>query len=286
MTERSERGERSEGMTRLSPGGVGGRPPQGEGMTERSDALVVDGLAKRFGGLSVLGSVALTVPSGTIFGIAGPNGAGKTTLLNIISGLLPADGGSIRLFGEPCHHLNATALARLGIARTFQNIRLLRGLTVVEQVMAGAYRNRRVGSVRGLAGTPGARAELRDVRERALACLGSVGLRGTADRLAETLPYGDQRRLEIARALVSRPRLLLLDEPTAGMNAADWTGIGELVSGLRGDGTTVVVVEHNMRMIETVCDQVAVLASGEVIACDEPVRCLRRPDVRRAYFGK
>jgi branched-chain amino acid transport system ATP-binding protein len=253
-------------------------------MTE--NALVVDGLAKRFGGLSVLSSVAITVPRDTIFGIAGPNGAGKTTLLNIISGLLPADGGSISLFGESCHQLGATALARLGIARTFQNIRLLRGLTVIEQVMAGAYRNRRVGSVRGLAGTPKARAELRDVREQALESLDAVGLRGTADRLAETLPYGDQRRLEIARALVSRPRLLLLDEPTAGMNAADWTGIGELVSGLRSGGTTVVVVEHNMRMIETVCDQVAVLASGSVIACDEPVSCLRRPEVRKAYFGK
>ncbi|NDU76810.1 ATP-binding cassette domain-containing protein [Actinomadura sp. DSM 109109] len=250
------------------------------------DALVIDGLAKRFGGLSVLDSVDLTVPAGGIFGVAGPNGAGKTTLLNIISGLLPADGGTITLFGEPCHRLRATALARLGIARTFQNIRLLRGLTVAEQVLAGGYRLRKVGSARGLTATPGARAELRDLREQAMECLETVGLHGSAGRLAETLPYGDQRRLEIARALMSRPRLLLLDEPTAGMNAADWAGIGELVTGLRSGGTAVVVVEHNMRLIQEICDQVAVLASGEVIACDEPARCLRRPEVRKAYFGK
>jgi branched-chain amino acid transport system ATP-binding protein len=251
-----------------------------------TDALVVDGLAKRFGGLSVLRSVSLTIPGETIFGIAGPNGAGKTTLLNIISGLLSADGGSISLYGDACHQMSATALARLGVARTFQNIRLLRGLTVVEQVLAGAYRRRRIGGVRGSLGTPGARTELRDLREQALDTLADVGLRGAADRLAETLPYGDQRRLEIARALVSRPRLLLLDEPTAGMNAADWAGIGELVAGLGERGTTVVLVEHNMRLIQMVCDQVAVLASGEVIACDEPAVCLHRPEVRKAYFGK
>ncbi|MEV5826830.1 ABC transporter ATP-binding protein [Spirillospora sp. NPDC052242] len=250
------------------------------------DALVIDGLAKRFGGLSVLGSVALTVPRDAVFGVAGPNGAGKTTLLNIISGLLPADAGTITLFGEPCHHLRATALARMGVARTFQNIRLLRGLTVAEQVMAGGYRLRRVGAARGLAGTPRARAEQRDLRERAMEVLASVGLADAAGRLAETLPYGDQRRLEIARALMSKPRLLLLDEPTAGMNAADWAGIGELVAGLRRTGTAVVVVEHNMRLIQEICDQVAVLASGEVIACDVPARCLRRPEVRKAYFGK
>lgn len=251
-----------------------------------TEALVVDGLAKRFGGLSVLRSVSLAVPRDTVFGIAGPNGAGKTTLLNIISGLLPSDGGSIRLYGDACHHLPAQALARLGVSRTFQNIRLLRGLTVVEQVLAGTYRRRRVGGLRGSAGTPRARAELRDLREQALETLESVGLRDAADRLAETLSYGDQRRLEIARALVSRPRLLLLDEPTAGMNAADWTGIGELVTGLRESGTTIVVVEHNMRLIQAICDRVAVLASGEVIACDEPGVCLRRPEVRKAYFGK
>jgi branched-chain amino acid transport system ATP-binding protein len=249
-------------------------------------ALEVDGLAKRFGGLSVLTSVGLTVPRDTVFGIAGPNGAGKTTLLNIVSGLMPADAGSITLFGDSCHNLRAAALARKGVARTFQNIRLLRGLTVVEQVLAGSFRHRRVDSVRGLAGTPRARAELRDLRERSLDVLASVGLRDAADRLAETLPYGDQRRLEIARALVSRPRLLLLDEPTAGMNAADWGGIGELITRLRDDGTTIIVVEHNMRLIQTVCDQVAVLASGEVIACDDPAVCLRRPEVRKAYFGK
>ncbi|GAA4489086.1 ABC transporter ATP-binding protein [Actinoallomurus oryzae] len=251
-----------------------------------ADALVVDGLAKRFGGLSVLRSVDLTVPRDTVFGIAGPNGAGKTTLLNIISGLLPSDGGSIRLYGDACHRLPAQALARLGVARTFQNIRLLRGLTVAEQVLAGAYRRRRVGGFRGSAGTPRARAEVRELRDQALETLEAVGLRDAADRLAETLPYGDQRRLEIARALVSRPRLLLLDEPTAGMNAADWTGIGELVTGLRESGTTIVVVEHNMRLIQAICDRVAVLASGEVIACDEPDLCLRRPEVRKAYFGK
>ena len=255
-------------------------------MTTSTDALTINAVAKQFGGLNVLRSVSFTVPDGGIFGVAGPNGAGKTTLLNIISGLMPADGGTISLYGTACQDLSATALSRLGIARTFQNIRLLRGLTVLEQVLAGAYRVRKVGTLRGMIATPAARAENRRLRERAETTLKAVGLAGTSDRLAETLSYGDQRRLEIARALVAEPRLLLLDEPTAGMNAADWAGIGDLVRQVRDRGTTVIVVEHNMRLIETVCDQVAVLASGEVIACDEPVAYLRRPEVRKAYFGK
>ncbi|MFD0539645.1 ATP-binding cassette domain-containing protein [Actinomadura luteofluorescens] len=152
------------------------------------DALVIDGLAKRFGGLNVLTSVGITVPRDTVFGIAGPNGAGKTTLLNIVSGLMPADAGSIALFGDACHDLRAAALARKGVARTFQNIRLLRGLTVLEQVLAGAYRHRRVGSVRGLAGTPRARAELRELRERALEALDAVGLRDAAGRSPRPSP--------------------------------------------------------------------------------------------------
>ncbi|MGX6447738.1 ABC transporter ATP-binding protein [Patulibacter sp. S7RM1-6] len=248
-------------------------------------ALAVRGLTKAFGGLRVLDGVDLRVPMGSIVGVAGPNGAGKTTMLNIVSAVGRADAGEIDVFGAPTSGRPPHALAALGVARTFQNIRLFRGMTVLEQVACGAYRHRRVASWRGALGTAGARRERDALREEALRLLRVVDLEGEADRLAETLPYGLQRRIEIARALATRPRLVLLDEPTAGMNAADWTGIGELLRRLRDDGTTLLIVEHNMRLIETVCDEVAVLAAGRTIACGPPRETLREPAVRHAYFG-
>ena len=174
----------------------------------------------------------------------------------------------------------------MSVARTFQNIRLFRGLTVREQVEAGTYGHRKASLLASMFSFPVEKEDRRRTRVSAEEALSFVGLEDRADRLAETLSYGDQRRIEIARALATRPSLLLLDEPTAGMNDADWLPIAELLDRLRSEGMTIVVVEHNMRLLERSCDRVAVIAAGEVIAEDEPVTCLRLPEVRRAYFGK
>ena len=254
--------------------------------SEGSASLVLDRVSKNYGGLEVLKSITFTVPESTIFGLAGPNGAGKTTLLNIISGFADADGGRLVVNGIDSTGLSALKLSRAGVARTFQNIRLFRGLTVREQVSAGAYRHRKASVIAGMLGLPSDRRDRREMNENVTELLEFVGLAHAGDRLAETLSYGDQRRIEIARALATRPRLLLLDEPTAGMNDADWLPIADLLFKLRDQGVTVVVIEHNMRLLERCCDRIVVVAAGEVIAEDEPVACLRLPEVRRAYFGK
>jgi branched-chain amino acid transport system ATP-binding protein len=252
----------------------------------RPAAMAVQEISKRFGGLSVLSSVSFEVPEASVFGVAGPNGAGKTTLLNIITGFGRASSGRLMVGEVEATGFDALKISRLGIARTFQNIRLFRGLTVREQVAAGHYAHRKASMFSSFALLPVERRDAKATREVADQMLAFVGLTAVADRLAETLSYGDQRRLEIARALATKPSILLLDEPTAGMNDADWQPIAELFGRLRDGGTTVVVVEHNMRLLERACDQVAVIASGEVIAQDEPRACLRLPEVRKAYFGK
>jgi branched-chain amino acid transport system ATP-binding protein len=262
-----------------------GTPPPGLQDGQRA-ALAVHELSKHFGGLAVLRSVSFAVPTGTIFGIAGPNGAGKTTLLNIVTGFGVASSGRLFVGNTEATGMDARMMNHLGVARTFQNIRLFRGLTVREQVAAGHYARRQASMLSSLGCLPAERRDARAARQVADETLDFVGLSAMADRLAETLSYGDQRRLEIARALATRPTLLLLDEPTAGMNEADWQPIADLFCRLRSDGMTVVIVEHNMRLLEQACDQVAVIASGEVIAQDEPRTCLRLPVVRTAYFGK
>jgi branched-chain amino acid transport system ATP-binding protein len=249
-------------------------------------ALELDGISKSYGGLEVLRSVTLSIPSSTIYGIAGPNGAGKTTLLNIISGFADADSGRFQVSGVDTTAMDAFRLSRMGVARTFQNIRLFRGMSVREQVSAGAYRHRTASMFASMLRLPSERRDRAVLAETADQMLELVGLSHVADRLAETLSYGDQRRLEIARALATRPNVLLLDEPTAGMNDADWLPIADLLSELRSRGLTVVVIEHNMRLLERCCDRIAVIAAGAVIAEDEPMACLRLPEVRVAYFGK
>lgn len=249
-------------------------------------ALGVAGVSKSFGGLSVLKSVTFDVPTATVYGVAGPNGAGKTTLLNLLTGFGTLSGGRILIGGVDATGRDARAISALGVARTFQNIRLFRGMTVREQVEAGTYRHRKASLLSSALASPTDRRDRTRTRETAMQMLEFVGLADRADRLAETMSYGDQRRIEIARALATRPSLLLLDEPTAGMNDADWQPIAVLLDRLRDDGVTVVVVEHNMRLLEQSCDRVAVIAAGEVIAEDEPVSCLRQDAVRRAYFGK
>ncbi|MBD5831129.1 ABC transporter ATP-binding protein [Janibacter melonis] len=252
----------------------------------RVPALSVRDVSKSFGGLHVLSSVSFDVADATIFGVAGPNGAGKTTLLNLLTGFGSFSGGQVLVHGEDATGRDARSVNALGVARTFQNIRLFRGLTVQEQVEAGTYAHRRASLLGSLVASRSDRSDRRASREAANQALEVVGLSGRGGVLAETMSYGDQRRVEIARALATKPRVLMLDEPTAGMNEADWTPIAELLERLRSDGVTVVVVEHNMRLIERCCDRIAVIAAGEVIAQDAPTPCLRRAEVRRAYFGK
>lgn len=249
-------------------------------------ALETHGVSKNFGGLQVLKSVTFQVAPSTIFGVAGPNGAGKTTLLNIITGFERPSGGRITVNGTDTTGFDARRVSNCRVARTFQNIRLFRGLSVREQVITGTYKHRKASIFASAACLPIDRADRRYAEETADDALKVVGLAAVGDRLAETLSYGDQRRLEIARALATRPQLLLLDEPTAGMNYVDWLPIARLLDRLRDDGMTIVVVEHNMRLLEESCDWIAVIAAGTVIAEDRPAACLRQPDVRRAYFGR
>lgn len=254
--------------------------------TDSVVALALDSISKSFGGLHVLSSVTFEVHEATIFGVAGPNGAGKTTLLNLLTGFGSFDGGRMSIRGQEATGLDARAISAFGVARTFQNIRLFRGLTVREQVEAGTYRNRDASLLSSFISSPADRKDRVRTRQTAEEVLEFVGLMDRIDSLAETMSYGEQRRVEIARALATRPSILMLDEPTAGMNEADWLPIAALLDDLRSDGITVVVVEHNMRLLERACDRVAVIAAGQVIAEDEPVACLRRPEVRRAYFGR
>lgn len=249
-------------------------------------ALSLQGICKSYGGLEVLKDVSFDVPQKSIFGLAGPNGAGKTTLLNIVSGFDTSDTGSKFLFGQDSTKKDTLGLSKAGVARTFQNIRLFKGLTVREQVNAGAYRHRKATALAGMIGLPSQRADDRRAEQITMEALDFVGLLDSADLLAENLSYGDQRRVEIARAMATKPSLLLLDEPTAGMNEADWMPIADLLSRLRQGGMTIVVIEHNMRLLERICDTIVVIAAGAVIAQDEPRTCLNLPQVRRAYFGK
>ncbi|WP_223830327.1 ABC transporter ATP-binding protein [Nocardiopsis quinghaiensis] len=249
-------------------------------------AVEIAGLTKRFGGLTAVSDIDIEVAERRIHGILGPNGAGKTTVLNMISGFIAPDDGSISVFGHEVTRIPPHRIARHGVARTYQNIRLFAGMTVLETVVAGAYL-RRSSTIGGtLLLSPGERRERRRVREQAHSILEQVGVRSAHDELAETLSYGDQRRVEIARALATDPKVLLLDEPTAGMNDAESHEIGQLLLELRESGLTLILIEHNMRLVEGFCESVSVMNSGVMLAQGTPGWCLEQDDVREAYFGK
>jgi branched-chain amino acid transport system ATP-binding protein len=240
------------------------------------------GLAKRFGGVHAVANVDLTVDNGQVIGLIGPNGAGKTTLVNLISGHLRADAGTIRFAGEDVTRLAPHALTARGIARTFQGVRLFKGLSAVDNVLVGAHTRLPSDVIRRLwpRGTPD-RAD----RERALALLARLGLARRANALAGELAYGDQRRLEIARALASRPRLLILDEPAAGMNPTETAGLRELVRGLASEGLGVLLIEHDVRLVMGTCERVTVLNFGREIAEGTPTDVQASAAVREAYLG-
>ncbi len=252
-----------------------------------TDLLQLRGIAKHFGGIQALQGVSMSVPRGSLYGMIGPNGAGKTTLFNIITGFYRADAGQMQLAGQDLPaQLGPEARVALGIARTFQNIRLFSQMSVLDNVLVGRHRHTRSGLWAALLRTAAWRADESRQRQAALHCLQRVGLAARAHDIAAALSYGEQRRLEIARALATEPCLLALDEPAAGMNDAERAGLAELLLGLRADGLTLLLIEHDMPLIMQLCDRVLALDFGEVVIEADPQSVRRHPRVIAAYLGE
>lgn len=253
---------------------------------EAAPALRVSGLHKQFGGVAAVQELDLEVAPGSVFGLLGPNGAGKTTVLNLVSGFLTPDRGRLEVHGEDATGRSSHEIARMGVARTYQNVRLFEGMSVLDTVVAGFYQHRTSTFFDSVLALGRERRERREFRERALELLDRVGVNAHPEQIGTTLPYGDQRRLELARALATNPRLLLLDEPTAGMNATESSSLGDLLHQLRDDGVTLVLIEHNMRLVMEYCESAAVIHFGQLLATGTPRECVAQRDVQEAYFGK
>lgn len=248
--------------------------------------LEAQSVCKYFGGLKAVEKVDMKIEEGSIFGIIGPNGAGKTTFFNICSGMYRPTAGKILFQGKDITGLPPESIARLGIARTFQNIQLFRYMTVLENVKIGFHIRTRSGFWNALAHDRRYRQEERFIEDEARAVIEKVGLSSYVDTLASNLPYGLQRKVEIARALALKPRMLLLDEPVAGMNPLETRELSEFIIRLNAEGYTIVVIEHDMKFVMNTCHHILVLNFGQKICEGNPAEVRRNKAVNEAYFGK
>ena len=248
--------------------------------------LEVQNIGKRFGGLHAVKDVSFTVKPGMIKAVIGPNGAGKTTLFNLISGFLPPDSGTITFKASAIHGREPHQIAALGLSRTFQHIRLFSHMTALENVMVGRHVKGRAGFIPGMLGLPGSRREDLEVRERSLEVMDLLGIGAFAGTDATSLSYGQQRVVELARALASEPAMLLLDEPAAGLNMRETADMAKLIVKIRDRGVTVLIVEHDMSLVMNISDEIVVLSYGEKIADDVPLAVQKSPHVISVYLGE
>jgi branched-chain amino acid transport system ATP-binding protein len=248
--------------------------------------LDVTDVSKRFGGVRALESVGLQVPRGAIVGLIGPNGAGKTTFFNVITGLYPANTGIFLFDGKSYFPESVSKVTQSGLARTFQNIRLFGEMSVLENVMVGCHCRTKAGLLGAIFRFPSTRREELAIRDKAHKLLAYVGLGDFAQMEARNLSYGHQRRLEIARALATEPKLLALDEPAAGMNATEKLELRDLLLRIRADGKTILLIEHDVSLVMGICDSLTVLDYGKVIAAGRPADVRVHPEVIRAYLGQ